>query len=66
MADGEFVWLIGDDDLLLPNTIIELFKLMEKHKQVDFFYINSFHLTSEYVFSFPQPLEVRPFLYQQQ
>lgn len=55
MADGEFVWLIGDDDLLLPNTIIDLFKLMEKHKQVDFFYINSFHLTTEYVFSFPQP-----------
>ena len=42
MADGEFVWLIGDDDLLLPYAIEELFELIDKHQNVDFFYINSF------------------------
>jgi glycosyltransferase involved in cell wall biosynthesis len=57
MADGDFVWLIGDDDLLLPYALEELDDLIEKHQDVDFFYINSFHLTTEYVFSFPQPFD---------
>lgn len=57
MADGEFVWLIGDDDLLLPCALEELDDLINKHKNVDFFYVNSFHLTAEYVASFPQPFD---------
>lgn len=57
MADGEFVWLFGDDDLLLPYALEELFDLITKHPDVDFFYINSFHLTTQHVFSFPQPFD---------
>lgn len=57
MADGEFVWLIGDDDLLLPYALEELSDLISKHSSVEFFYINSFHLTAQYVFSFPQPFD---------
>ncbi len=57
MADGEFVWLIGDDDLLLPSAIEELSQLIERYPDVDYFYINSFHLTTQYVFSFPQPFD---------
>lgn len=55
MADGEFVWLIGDDDLLLPDALERLAGLIDQYKDVDFFYVNSFHLTTQYVFSFPQP-----------
>lgn len=58
MADAEFVWLIGDDDLLVPSSIYELYKLFDRYKNVDFFYVNSFHLTTEYVLSFPQPFSV--------
>ena len=58
MADGEFVWLIGDDDLLLPCALEELHDLTGKHPGVDFFYINSFHLTARYVASFPQPFDI--------
>lgn len=57
MAEGEFAWLIGDDDLLLPTTIDSLFQIFNNHRDVDFFYINSFHLNTEYVFSFPQPFD---------
>ena len=57
MAEGEFVWLIGDDDLLLPFAIEELHGIISKNPNVDFFYINSFHLTTQYVFSFPQPFD---------
>lgn len=57
MASGEFVWLIGDDDLLLTNTFEKILKLLDQNQDVDFFYINSYHLSTEYVFSFPQPFD---------
>jgi glycosyltransferase involved in cell wall biosynthesis len=57
MADGEFIWMIGDDDLLLPNAMEKLFSLFENNPKVDFFYINSFNLTTEYVLSFSQPFK---------
>ena len=57
MADGDFVWLIGDDDLLMPNAIEELYKLINSHTDVDFFYVNSFHLTTEYLSDYPAPFD---------
>jgi len=57
MADGEFVWLIGDDDLLLPDALQKLCKLIDSYQSVDYFYINAFHLTTEFVFSFSQPFD---------
>ncbi len=57
MADGEYVWLIGDDDLLLPTALEELIKIINKNSEVDLFYINEFNLTAEYVLSFPQPFD---------
>lgn len=57
MAEGEFVWLIGDDDLLLPYSLISLFNLFKEFPATDFFYVNSFHLTTEFVFSFQQPFD---------
>ncbi len=58
MADGEFVWIIGDDDLLLSDTIHRLSEIISQHSDVDYFYINSFHLTTQHVFSFPQPFDI--------
>lgn len=55
LAEGEFVWLIGDDDLLMPNALESLSTLLDRHGECDFFYVNAFHLTTEYVLSFPQP-----------
>lgn len=57
MADGDFVWLIGDDDLLMPNAIVELYKLIDGHPDVDFFYVNSFHLNTEFLNDFPRPFD---------
>ena len=68
MADGDFVWLIGDDDLLVPHAIDHICGLIERHPDAEFFYVNSFHLTTQYVLSFPQPFrtsdlpaEMKPF-----
>jgi len=57
MADGEFVWMIGDDDLLLPNAISKLVSMIGLHPTVDFFYVNSFHLNTEYLRKFPSPFD---------
>lgn len=59
MAEGDFAWLLGDDDLLVPNAISELNKIIHKHQAVDFFFINSYHLTTEYVFSKSQPFDTK-------
>jgi len=55
IAKGDFIWLIGDDDLLLQNALYDLDKLISKNTDVEFFYINSFYLESEYVMSCQQP-----------
>jgi glycosyltransferase involved in cell wall biosynthesis len=59
MAQGEFAWLLGDDDLLVPDAIAELRDLLARNPRVDFFYVNSYHLHSEFVQSLPQPFDVR-------
>ena len=58
MAKGEFVWLIGDDDLLLPHSLDTLEVLFNNHKTVNFFYINSYLLDTDYILSFPQPFDI--------
>ena len=59
MSTGKFAWLIGDDDLLMPNMLDNLLALFTKNPVVDFFYINTFHLHTEYVLSFPQPFDTQ-------
>ena len=48
MATGEFVWILGNDDMLLPHTFKELDSLLNK-PQIDYFYINSINLKSNLV-----------------
>jgi glycosyltransferase involved in cell wall biosynthesis len=57
MAKGEFVWLLGDDDLLMPYALEKLDDLIRNNPNSDFFYVNSYNLTSQYVQSFPQPFD---------
>jgi glycosyltransferase involved in cell wall biosynthesis len=57
MARGEFVWLIGDDDLLIPNALERLNLLIDGYPSVDFFYVNAYFLTAQYVQSFCQPFD---------
>jgi len=58
MADGEFVWVIGDDDLLMLGACEKIIALITKYRTVDFFVVNANHLTTEYVHSFSQPFSL--------
>ncbi len=58
MADNDFVWMIGDDDLLLLDSITRLNKILIEHPSVDFIYVNSFHLSTTYLNNFPHPFDI--------
>ena len=49
MAKGEFIWLLGDDDLLLPNALPTLNNLFVENPEVEFFYINSYCVHSDLI-----------------
>jgi hypothetical protein len=55
MSDTEFTWILGDDDLVVPDGVERICGLLDQHPASDFFYVNAFHLTTEYVLSHPQP-----------
>ena len=59
MAENKFIWFLGDDDLLVPNAINDLTDLIEKNKDCDFFWINSFHLDSSYLDKFISPFNTK-------
>lgn len=58
MADGQFVWVLGDDDLLIAGACEKIIALIKKYRAVDFFVVNSKHLSTEYVHRFPQPFDL--------
>jgi len=59
MAKGKFVWIIGNDDLLLPFALQKIDSLIQTNEDVDFFYINSFNLKSDFVFKSSQPFDTK-------
>ena len=61
MADGEYVWVIGDDDLLMPYAVSTLNRLMDQHPLVDFFYVNSYGLNTDYLARHPHPFDATNF-----
>jgi glycosyltransferase involved in cell wall biosynthesis len=40
LASGEFVWVIGDDDLVLPGGVTRVLESIDKAPDVDYHYLN--------------------------
>jgi len=59
MAEGEYSWLIGNDDLLLPETLLYLQELLQENLDKDYFFINSYHLQSDYLTQFSKPFDTK-------
>tara|TARA_B100001559_G_scaffold304278_1_gene293595 strand:- start:148 stop:1176 length:1029 start_codon:yes stop_codon:yes gene_type:complete len=57
MARGEYSWLIGNDDLILPETLPYLFKLFKTNLDIEYFFINSYHLNSGFLDNFSSPFD---------
>lgn len=43
LARGEFVWVLGDDDLLLPGALGRVLEKLEAHRGLDVIYLNFCH-----------------------
>ena len=59
MAKGDFIWFLGDDDLLVANAIEKLSSLIIKNKNCDFFWVNSYYLNAEYLKNFSTPFNTK-------
>ena len=55
LSKGKYAWLIGNDDLILPNTLNDLKKIFKNNFKTDYFFINSYYLNSKYLESFSHP-----------
>ena len=55
MAKGEFVWTLGNDDLVLPHSLNKISKLLNKYKKVDYFFINSYNLKLSFLKKYKHP-----------
>lgn len=58
LSNSEFAWIIGNDDMLFENSLTSVENLFKKYPEVDYFFVNSSHLSSEYVFKYPQPFDL--------
>ena len=59
ISKSEFVWAIGDDDLLMPDSLTKLEKLFNENLDVDFFFVNSFSLDYKYLENFEKPFDTK-------
>jgi glycosyltransferase involved in cell wall biosynthesis len=59
MAKGEFIWLIGNDDLVYLYAFKVLKNIFDLNKDVDLFFINSSILNSKLVFKHKQPFNTK-------
>ena len=57
ISTGKYAWLIGNDDLILPNTLSELKNIFEKNIDTEFFFINSYYLNSKNLNNFDHPFD---------
>lgn len=59
MAKGKFIWFLGDDDLIVNNSINYLTKLIKSHNDVDFFFINSYYLDKSHLDKHTKPFNIK-------
>ena len=59
MARGDFIWFLGDDDLLVIHAIEKLSFLIKKNKNCNFFWVNTYYLNSEYLRRFSKPFNTK-------
>jgi len=63
MAKGKFAWMVGDDDLLLPQTLSKIKNLFLENPEVEFFFVNSFYLNSNFLDNFSKPFNTKNLQY---
>ena len=57
ISTAKYAWMIGNDDLILPNTLRDLKDIFKKNIDTDYFFINSYYLNSKYLQNFSHPFD---------
>ena len=57
LSSSKYAWLIGNDDLILPNTLRDLKKIFESNSEVEYFFVNSYNLNSNELNNYPKPFD---------
>lgn len=57
MAKGEFVWILGDDDLILKNSFERLDKIINLNPDIDFVYTNAYNISKKYLEKYDSPFD---------
>ncbi len=57
LSSSKYAWLIGNDDLILPNTLRDLKKIFESNFDVEYFFVNSYYLNSNELNNYPKPFD---------
>ena len=55
LSQGKYIWIIGNDDLILPNTLKDLQIIFRENIDTKFFFINSYYLNSSKLKEFNHP-----------
>lgn len=48
IAPAKFVWLFGDDDLLMPLSVKKVLHVLEKEEDIGFLFLNSLRVSDDY------------------
>lgn len=59
LAQGEFCWLLGDDDLVTVQSLSRLFGILIAYPDVSFVYGNAYQLSIEWVDRHIKPFDTR-------
>lgn len=57
MAKGEFVWILGDDELILKNSFERLNNIFNNNPEIDFIYTNAYNLSKEFLDKYDSPFD---------
>jgi glycosyltransferase involved in cell wall biosynthesis len=47
LAKGEYIWFVGDDDVIRPEGLNHLLKVIRNHTDIDYFVVNTITLSNE-------------------
>jgi len=64
MAEGKYSWLIGNDDLVTPDSFFCLNSILKNNLDKDYFYINSYCMNSKYLENFPKPFDTKNIVFE--
>jgi len=56
LARGEYCWVMGDDDLIIPGGVAKVLEVLRSNPDVDFVFVNCMHMELDRLISKPQPV----------